>query len=862
MKLLERENFLTLLGEYAEDAAGGDSRVVLIAGEAGVGKTSLVEECQARTPDARWLWGACDGSFTPQPLAPLVDVADQIGGELAAVCRSDEIPRSRMFRLLRDELTASDALTVLVFEDVHWADEASLDLILFLSRRVRNCRLLILATYRDDALGRDHPLRTLLGEAGTHRWARRMALPALTPEAVTALAAEHGVDGRKVYELTGGNPFYVREALASSGDQLLTSVHDAVQARICRLTPAARELADWVAVFGASARLADLQQVATTRPDLLDECLESGALVASGDALRFRHELARAAIESSLPSHRLCAMNAAALAVLARRDDVETARLAHHAELAEIPGSVQVYAPQAGRQAAELGSHREAAAQYERVLRWTEGADPRDVAAWTDALADEYGLLDQWEHSAEMREASIGRWRELGDRRRQSQALRKQGHAKWRLCEGAEYERLVYAAEEVLQGEPACPERGWAWLSQAGTLLDEDSAKALDLALRARGIAEEFDDSALLADALNTEACIRMIRHEDVTALFRRSLDVAAEGNHESQTGRAFSNLHAFLAGENRFAEAEEVLAEGLEFWELCDFSTYEACLKGGHVRALDRQGRWDEALLIGRELVSRAREHLSPVNRLNPLGGVGRVLARKGDPEGAEMIAEALGYAERLDSADWLLDARISWIEIGWLSGDDDAARERAAAAVEGAQGVEPLLRGEVAVWARRVGVAADRLDPLPPPFDLWTSGDELAAASWLSDAGRPYDAALACLDSGDQDAMREAVRQLDALGATAASARARQLMRSRGVAAIPRGSRVATKLDPLGLTSREREVLTLLCDGASNAQIAQQLVISGKTVDHHVSSILAKLGVGSRTEAADVALAAAASH
>ena len=182
-------------------------------------------------------------------------MADQLGGELAELCRSEEPPRGTVFRLLRDELTASEGLTVLVFEDVHWADEASLDLIQFLSRRVRDCRLLILTTYRDDALVRDHPLRTLLGEVGTHRWARRLSLPPLSPDAVSTLAQAYGVDGGPVYELTGGNPFYVREALASSGDQLLTSVHDAVQARICRLSPQARELVDWVAVLGSSAKV-------------------------------------------------------------------------------------------------------------------------------------------------------------------------------------------------------------------------------------------------------------------------------------------------------------------------------------------------------------------------------------------------------------------------------------------------------------------------------------------------------------------------------------------------------------------------------------------------------------------------------
>jgi DNA-binding NarL/FixJ family response regulator len=154
-------------------------------------------------------------------------------------------------------------------------------------------------------------------------------------------------------------------------------------------------------------------------------------------------------------------------------------------------------------------------------------------------------------------------------------------------------------------------------------------------------------------------------------------------------------------------------------------------------------------------------------------------------------------------------------------------------------------------------VGVAADELGPVARPFDLWLEGEPLAASAWLHDAGLPYDAALALFDSGDADAMREAVRQLDALGATATSARVRQLMRRQGVAAIPRGSRASTKEDPLGVTAREREVLTLICAGASNVEIAEQLMISVKTVDHHVSAILAKLGVGSRQDAAQLALA-----
>ena len=176
MHLLEREAQLASLLQYADEAGAGNGRLVLLAGEAGVGKSALLDELEHLLGHARWASGACDGLFTPRPLAPLVDIGGQLGGELGDLLRQGA-PPERLSAALLDDLLAADRLTVLAIEDVHWADEATLDLLRFLGRRVRRTRTLIVVTYRDDGLAADDELRVTVGELSTHQSTRRMGLP-------------------------------------------------------------------------------------------------------------------------------------------------------------------------------------------------------------------------------------------------------------------------------------------------------------------------------------------------------------------------------------------------------------------------------------------------------------------------------------------------------------------------------------------------------------------------------------------------------------------------------------------------------------------------------------------------------------
>src|SRR4051794_17912587 len=363
MQLLERDAVLAALREYADDAGRGDGRIVLVAGEAGVGKTALVEAFRDSVADSRWLWGACEGSFTPRPLGPVYDVAAQVGRELGRAC-DDDASKQQIFRALLDELTGGDGLNVLCLEDLHWADAATLDLLGYLAARLRQSRTMIVVTYRDDGLAPDHPLRITIGELATERSTRRIDLPPLSRAAVTQLAREAGIADTPLFELTAGNPFLVTEVLESGAQEVPPSAREAVLARVARLSIDARKTLEAAAVIGSRVEVALLRKAANANSgvdsaDAIDECLTAGALLSEPDGFRFRHEIARRAVEEALPAHRRTELHQSVLNLLIDTGNQDDARMAHHAEVAGDSAAVLEYAPRAARAAAGLGAHRE-----------------------------------------------------------------------------------------------------------------------------------------------------------------------------------------------------------------------------------------------------------------------------------------------------------------------------------------------------------------------------------------------------------------------------------------------------------------------------------------------------------------------
>ena len=283
------------------------------------------------------------------------------------------------------------------------------------------------------------------------------------------------------------------------------------------------------------------------------------------------------------------------------------------------------------------------------------------------------------------------------------------------------------------------------------------------------------------------------------------------------------------------------------------DITSYARCLRSDRIIALERTGRWSQALTLSRELLSHPSA--SPINRLVPLCVIGLIRARRGEPGAWEYLDEAVGYATGTGEPQYIVSVRLARTEAFWLDGNLDAAVREAGLARDVAGRSGAWDRGAVAVWLRRTGSALECRGELAEPYRPQIDGDPRQAAQLWTQLGCPYEAALALLDAEGEETSREALRIFTDLGAAAAAGVTRQRMRELGVRSIPAGPRAATRAHPLGLTRREREVLGLICAGHTNADIAGQLFISAKTVDHHVSAVLAKLGVPSREIAASQA-------
>jgi DNA-binding CsgD family transcriptional regulator/tetratricopeptide (TPR) repeat protein len=690
-----------------------------------------------------------------------------------------------------------------------------------------------------------------LGEIARQRSTRRVDLAPLSADAVRVLAGGTGLDAAELYRLTSGNPFYVTEVVAAGLGVVPASARDAVLARAARLGGGSREVLDTAALLGARVELDLLESITACPPAAVDEVLASGLLAEDGGWLRFRHEIARLAVAQAVPARRRAAVHARILAGLGLLGCGDDARMAFHAEAAGDRLAVLHYAPLAAHHAAELASHREAAAQFERALRCASGADPGVAAGLYEGLGIELRLVGRYQDAVDADEQALGLWRQAGDRLREGGTLRNLSYALLWMGRGPDAVAAAEAAVTVL--EPLGPTvelaRAYARLAAVRMLFSEHRA-AIELAVRAQAIAEPLGALDALSEALNAQGCSVAMIGGEWTGYLRRALDVALSAGLDSEVGRAFSRLYVVYVGQRRFAEAERYFIDGVAYCDEHDVGSHAGFLRGERAVALGRTGRWDEAVTLSTELL--ARPDLSPLYRLCPLHVLGVIRVRRGEPGAWEYLDEAAAAADASGEPQWIIPVRLARAEAHWLHGEQHLAALEAELADDAQVGSHGWERGEIAVWLQRTGSPRPPRGELAGPYRLQVAGESAEAAREWSSLGCPYEAALALYDSGEEAALRQALTLFHDLGASAAAQLTRHSMRALGIRSIPAGPRTATRADPAGLTRREREVLELICAGHSNAQIAAKLFISARTVDHHVSAMLTKLDVPTREAAA----------
>jgi DNA-binding CsgD family transcriptional regulator/tetratricopeptide (TPR) repeat protein len=845
--LLEREDLLATLASAA--AEGG--RLVFVGGEAGVGKTTLLRAFEAQL-GGDVLRGSCENLGTPTPLGPFVDIAAERDGKLAALVAEAADPRT-IARAVLDELVEP---VLVVLEDVHWADAATLDALRVLGRRIDGTRGLVIATYRDDEVESGHPLRTVLGELASAPGVSRVRVPRLSLEAVRELAGPIGADAAAIHALTGGNPFFVTEILAVGNASLPETVRDAVLARAASLRVAERRLLEVVALVPGGAELWLLDAVFAGDLEHLDACLAAGMLHEDGHAVAFRHELARLALESTIPPGRRHVLHGRLVDALRTHshDDLDLARLAHHAERAGDGAAVLEYAPAAARRAASAASHREAAQHYAQALRFADGLPARDRAELLDLFALEAQLTGLSAEAAEAWEEASDLHRALGDRVAAGRSLSWLTRALIPVGRNADAERASSEAIEELESVEPGSDLARAYAAQAYVrMLNRDNADGIAWGTRSAELAERLGDLDTLAYALNMIGTSYVMAGEIETGIehLERSLALAREHDLWLWIGPALTMLGSGLGEMYELDRSERYLHEHLAFADEHDLWPNYSRAWLSLVEMYT--GRWDQATATAQRVLAEADD---PISRISALIALGRVRARRGDPGAADALDEALELALPGGHLQRLGHVRAARAEAAWLAGDARRTVEEARASYGLALEKRHLwFAGELAYWQRVAGSLDSWPDWVAEPWRLQLSGAPEAAAVVWSERHCPYEAARALGESEGDRSLLDGLTALEALGATPAARAVRQRLRTLG-ASVPRGRRASTRANPAELTSRELDVLRLLAAGKRNAEIAEELVVSRRTVDHHVSAILRKLGVRSRGEAAAVAL------
>jgi len=842
VELLERDGALTALVGARDSAARGDGRAVFVTGEPGIGKTSLVTRfLRDLDAEARVLVGTCDDLSIPRPLGPIRDLVGKVSAELEGALSAGAAPHD-IQTLLIVELELPPRPTVLVLEDVHWADDATLDAITVLGRRIGSLPALLVLTFRSGEVPPGHPLHAALGAV---RAADSVALE-LAPLSQSAVASLVGDDADEVYAATGGNPFYVTELLGPRAPtDVPPSIANAVLGRASRLDDAERRLVELVSVVPTRVGTALLDAVMPGWTAAAVEPERRQLLEVDSMSVHFRHELARHAIRSSVPIAARRRLHAEILeALLAAHAD--PADIVHHAEAAGARDVVADHALVAARRAAALESNREAYFHYRRASDFVERLPVPEQATVLEELATAAYAVGRLDDAFPALERAIDIYRDLGDDPAVGRCTRVLSRFHWFAGDGGLARSNALEAIAILEplGESVELARAYSVLSQLA-MLAEDADQALEWGEQALELATRLGDESTRAHALVNIGTARNQRDHRDTATLLEAHGIADAAGDRHEAARALVNLSYTLMLWARPEEALVHAEHALDYAEQHEIQTLAAYIATTIAWLRLRAGEWDEAEQVALREIERA----STVTQLLAKTVSTELAVRRGDPDAGARLGDLAAQAERTGERQRILP--VLELETEWALTTGAPMPTEQLERLLGEVPPRGWLPVRVAAWAAVAGVDVELGEHPPSPHSHMLRRDWLGAADAFGEVGWPYDRALMLSLLDDEESLVEAIEIARGLGAEPLTRRVAGRMRELGIR-VPQGPREATRANPAGLTPRQLEVLALLAEGLTNAEIAERLVVSPRTAEHHVAAVLTKLQVTTRREAA----------
>ena len=857
--LLERDDLLTTLSESKEKAQSGHGSIILVSGEAGVGKTALLQAFRDAQKDDAFFWGMCDALFTPQALGPVYDIALGLSDDIKKLALRSAKP-NELFPVILSDLGKNN-VKILVIEDIHWADYATLDFIKYVGRRISILNALLIVSFRDDEITETHPAQSVFGDLPSKHTVRLEVKP-LSQAAVDTLNRSSKYNSAELYRITDGNPFFITELLSSQTDDvaLPVSIKEAVNARLNRLSAEERRFLEFASIVPGAIDIKLLENELPNAELLAMACVGRKLLKSDVDgSLRFRHELARLATQSRIAAGKMQYYHTKILeTLLSQSDTTLVSQIVHHAAGAGDSRTVLHYAPIAADEAANIGSHREAANHLATALKHVDKASPEQAATLYERWAYEAGLalrIDDDVIAARLHAVTL--WRALGRMEKVGDNLRWLSRLHWYRGEAAQANSYVDEAVRILEDEAPSKEKAMAFsLRSQIHMLNGRMQQAIEWGERALNTSANLDIPDVKIHALNNIGTAKIFRgNTEGLDDMNESLTLAKKYHYHEDAARVYTNLAEYAVEFRDFDLAEKILSEGIAYDTQHDLDSWTFYLIGRLAQLRLEQGRLAEAVTVAEGVLEK--KDLTLLMRLPALTVLAKAKLRLGASDSHSRLQLALEDALSTDELQYITPIRTALIEQAWYDGASDMAEEHFDA-------VLPLLSesssgwviGEFFFWAQKCELPTPdwAVEILPDPYRL-NHAKKFSEASHAFKALNSHYAAATCIcDGHSENELVEAYKIAREICSSPLIGKIRQAAAIAGISTNQfkklRGPYRAARRHPLNLTQKEQQVLQHVVNGASNQEIADELSRSKRTVEHHVASIFRKMNAENRVE------------